>query len=206
MSDDVQILEEGVWVKASKFSQSLLVFPTATVWSLGCVPEASAISHLQTVKTFREDKPFLLLWASKKHLCESLHDIPGGYRQFIERYVDQHVTCVIPTSWLEGTRWIPSACISHQGKIAIRVDQLQPLRELIQASGYVAWISTSANRPGQPPQSNIEKTGEFFKSLPAPKILFEYTGQFLGQASTLVDVEEQRVLRAGPTVPVIPPL
>jgi L-threonylcarbamoyladenylate synthase len=179
------------------FGSSLIFFPTSTLWSLGCLPNEEVISKLKKLKKRSAQKPFLLLWEDVQDLHNHLIVPQQSQQDFLQKYLGQSVTFLIPREWFQHSDWIPKACISKDKKIAVRVDPLPLLRKLIQCSGAKAWLSTSVNFPGDPPEPIVDENSFLFQSAPEPKILFEYRKRLEGKPSTVVDVVEKKVIREG---------
>jgi tRNA A37 threonylcarbamoyladenosine synthetase subunit TsaC/SUA5/YrdC len=180
---------------------SLLFYPTSTVWGVGVTLNSPMIPILQKHKSRDGTKPLLLIWGDLGDLLQLLTRAPKAARRFVETYAFQPVTCVMPIQWLSQPDVIPPACVSSESKVGIRVDGFGPLLALIRAGNTRAWLSSSANEGGLEAPRVFSQTAPYFVRAPEPKILFEYGHRLPGVASTVVDIQDKKILRNGAVIP-----
>ncbi len=122
----------------------VILYPTDTVWGIGCDATCEeAITRIYNIKRRNEKKSMIILLDSMQRLPMYVKNIP-----LIAWDLLSHVTR--PTTFI-----YPSACnlpdklIHEDGTIAIRIVQQEFCRQVIKGLGKPI-ISTSANIAGEP--------------------------------------------------------
>ncbi len=167
----------------------VIVYPTDTVYGLGCDPRNSiAVERVSRIKR-REQKPFPVL-------CDSLDSVSrlivfsDASRALAKKYWPGALTIVAPLKMKLPGR-------VHQGTrtLGVRIPASTSCVKLISAcGGYL--VGTSANRSGKP---SCRTAQEALKFLGEEVDLILDGGRLIAQASTVVRVagEEIEVLRKG---------
>ena len=122
----------------------LILYPTDTVWGIGCdATNASAVEKLYQLKKRSDEKAMIVLVADKKEilLYTASPDLPVfEYLQQTER----------PTTVIyEGAVGLAANLTGQDGSIAIRICKEAFCKELI-TRFHKPIVSTSANISGQP--------------------------------------------------------
>ncbi len=138
----------------------VLLYPTDTVWGLGCDAEnASAIKKIFKIKKRNERKSMIVLVNSIEMLSEYVYEIPSNAIDII-RHTRRPVTIVY-----NNVRKFPAGLLSNDGSIGIRVTRDKFCSELIRKFGKPV-VSTSANISGRPTPANfIEIEEEIIRSV-----------------------------------------
>ncbi|HOU95173.1 MAG TPA: L-threonylcarbamoyladenylate synthase [Bacteroidales bacterium] len=127
----------------------VLLYPTDTVWGLGCDAEnASAIEKIFMIKKRHESKSMIILVNSIEMLSEYVSGIPSNAIDII-KHTRRPVTIVY-----NNVRKFPAGLLSKDGSIGIRVTRDEFCRELIRKFGNPI-VSTSANISGRPTPANF---------------------------------------------------
>ncbi len=176
------------WEKARKVlaAGGVVAVPTDTVWGLVArIDRPEAIRRLYALKGRPGEKPFQLLIAdlaaARRLVAPAYHP---GLGKLAMRFWPGPLTVVVPAARELGPALTPA------GKVGLRLPESAPLRALIKEGGGVL-IGTSANKSGAPPvQSEAEA-----RALGADLVI---PGQAWGQASTVFDLKDRRLLRPGP--------
>jgi L-threonylcarbamoyladenylate synthase len=113
-----------------------------------------AIERLFAVKGRREDKPLLILIASREPLDSYVMGVSNRAQRLIERFWPGGLTLVFHAKPI-----LPDLLTAGTGKIGIRVSSHPVPRELAKAVGAPV-TGTSANRSGQPSCSTAEEVME----------------------------------------------
>lgn len=169
----------------------LVVYPTETVYGLGCLPnDPDAARRVCEVKQ-RATKPLPLICSDVEIARKVVHFNPAA-EILAKRFWPGPLTLVLPSK-ISYSIWI-----THGGKsLGIRVSGYQIARELARQSGGVL-VSTSANVSGeQPPFTAREAEIQIGKKVD----LILDGGPSPGQLpSTVLDLtgEELWILRSGP--------
>lgn len=183
-------------VRAHLAEGGLLAYPTETVYGLGCRAVAADVARLAAFKGRPSRKPFLLL-ASGRRMVRDLGLVLSGYGlQLAEAFWPGPLTLVL--SGAEGR--LPDALRGPEGGIAVRVTSQPLLARLIRGLGYPI-TSTSANRPGGPPEPGVGGIIEAFRSHVDSGGVLVLDGGTLGNVppSSVVDCTgpDPRIIRAG---------
>jgi L-threonylcarbamoyladenylate synthase len=129
------------------------VIPTDTVYGLVArATDQSAVARLYGLKR-RESKPGTLIAANIDQLVGL--GLKRRYLVAVEHFWPGAVSVIIPAT-------DPSLLYLHQGQqsLAVRVPADKVLLALLQQTGPL--LTTSANKPGQPPAENIDQAKNYF--------------------------------------------
>lgn len=161
------------------------VFPTDTVWGVGCILNSEkAIKRLYKIKKRDFKKPTAVLVASLEQAKE-LGKFDEKAERLARKYWPGGLTLVLPIS--------PPRCF--YSKIGLRVPDHDLLLKILQKTGPIA--ATSANFTGETaPIKRKEIREKFLKEV---DFLIESKEPKEGQASTVVDITVRpfKVLREG---------
>ena len=174
----------------------LLAYPTETVYGLGSRPEAEDVAALAALKGRRDDKPFLLLVASRA--------MAEAYGLRFTQAADALAAACWPgplTLVLAGGEGrLPASLRGPEGGVAVRWTSHPHVAALIERLGYPL-TSTSANQAGGPTAPGASAIASTFDAAVADGRLLVLDGGTLGDAppSTVVDCTRgvPRLVRAG---------
>lgn len=131
-------------------SGHVILYPTDTVWGLGCDPYSEpAVDRIFRIKQRSREKAFLLLVDSLAMLQQYVPDIAPALLPIIDR-ADAPLTVVYTE-----TRGLPPFLLASDGSIGIRIVQQPLIAEIIKTFGKPL-VSTSANTAGKPTPSGYE--------------------------------------------------
>ena len=122
----------------------LLAYPTETVYGFGGLPTRSVIEGLVALKMRGPAKPMLLLVPDREAVSD-LTWTPEAI-ELADVFWPGSVTLVLSDP---GARY-PEGVRGSAGSVAVRVSPHPLVRELVRGVGGPI-LSTSANRPGEPP-------------------------------------------------------
>ena len=125
----------------------VLAYPTETVYGFGGAVDETSVNALVRLKGRPQGKPFLLLIAGADMLGRLDVHLTSAASNLAARHWPGPLTLVLPG----GERRVPDRLRGPEGGIAVRWTPHRGLTRLIQAYGD-AITSTSANRPGVPPE------------------------------------------------------
>jgi len=159
----------------------LLVFPTETVYGLGCAAQNDgAIERLYRVKRRARGKPMALHLGRGEELYR--YAVVGEReRRWIERLLPGPYTLI-----LRASSAAPPAAVS-EGKVGIRVPASQAFREVAAAAG-VPLVGTSANRSGEPPAATPQEAIDYFASV--VELIITADELPSGKSSAVIDLTE----------------
>ncbi len=181
------LMEAAKLVKAGE----LIIYPTDTVYGLGCDPlNETAVRHVFEVKGRGADKPLPVL-ASDIEQATRVAELNELALRLAKAFWPGPLTLVVPKKPL-----LPDVVVCGSPSVGIRVPGHEFALDLIRACGGLL-IGTSANKSGHPPPRTAQEAtrelggavGLVIDGGPAP----------LGIPSTVLDLTgpEPKVLRIG---------
>jgi len=140
MNEDLKYEVEAA-VKALRDGQ-IILYPTDTVWGLGCdATDSDAVQRIFDLKQREDSKSLIILVSDEDMLCKYVRKIPPMALDLLE-INDKPMTIIYP----EGIG-LSEKVIAEDGSVAIRIPQNEFCREMIRSFGK-AIVSTSANISG----------------------------------------------------------
>ena len=154
----------------------VIAYPTDTIYGLGCdARNEEAIKAIKKMKGQKDDKPLLVLisdFAMLKQYCvinaEQMEYLKKGWGEHhatpltpLVRGADQRPVTVI----LENRQNLPAELTGGLDSLAVRLPKNEFLIKMISKVGFPL-VSTSLNKAGQPPLSNLNNLGDYFEILP----------------------------------------
>ncbi|OQC04747.1 MAG: Threonylcarbamoyl-AMP synthase [Bacteroidetes bacterium ADurb.Bin090] len=138
----------------------VILYPTDTVWGLGCdATNPRAVEKIYTIKKRAENKAMIVLLENPGKLDLYVKELPGLAWDLIE-LSDKRLTIVY-----QGARNLAANLIADDGSVAIRVTG-EPFSQGLCRSFRKAIVSTSANISGMPaPGSFREISGEIVSAV-----------------------------------------
>jgi L-threonylcarbamoyladenylate synthase len=137
-------------------SGGIILYPTDTIWGLGCdATNSSAVEKIFKIKSRIGSMSLLILVNNEQMLERYVKEIPEIAFELIS-VADTPLTIIYP----EGENLAPGVC-SDDGSVGIRICHEEFCRELI-VRFRKPIVSTSANFSGKPSPSHF---GEIDKSL-----------------------------------------
>ncbi len=171
-------------------SGGLVVYPTDTVYGLGCDPFAEAVVARLFEAKGRSAKPIPVLCDGLRS-ARSLGRLSGTALSLARQFWPGALTIVVPTR-----RDLPFPVDQGCGEVGLRVPALDPCVRLIGLCGG-SLTGTSANVSGRPP---CRTAAEAFETLGGKVDMILDGGTREGSESTVVRVrgDSIEVLREGP--------
>ena len=121
----------------------VILYPTDTIWGLGCDPNnETAIEKLNSIKNRASDKHYILLVDGEHRLYNYVKEIPDVCFD-LTAHSEDPITLVYP----EGKN-VHSSILAEDGSIAIRICEMKETKHLLQQLRH-GIVSTSANISGE---------------------------------------------------------
>lgn len=141
-------------------SNGIILYPTDTIWGLGCdATNQEAVEKIFRIKSREENKSLLILVNSEQMLERYVHDIPEIALELIS-VNDKPLTIIYP----KGKNLARGVC-GEDGSAGIRICLDEFCNEMISRFRKPI-VSTSANFSGKPsPRFFDEIDGELIKSV-----------------------------------------
>lgn len=175
-------------------AEGLILYPTETVYGLGCALRPAALDRLAALKGRERNQPFLLL-ADDPHQLEGLRWTDDAKR-LADAFWPGPLTLVLQAE--PGV--YPSWVVGRGGTVAVRVSPHPAVRAVLHALGEPI-TSSSANRPSTAPVRGARAARSLLDELDGAEVVWVLDGGTLPASppSTLVDSSgtRPRVLRQG---------
>ena len=124
--------------------QQVILYPTDTVWGLGCDAESSkAVAQLYQIKGRAESKPSIVLVADLAMFGRYAATVPEQLAALLAGQT-RPTTYIVPA----GPRLAPQL-VGPDGTVGLRIPQDEFCHKLVRRLGH-GLVSTSANRSGEP--------------------------------------------------------
>jgi L-threonylcarbamoyladenylate synthase len=170
----------------------VIIYPTETVYGIGCDPyNSEACQRICRIKGREETKPFILLAWSLTQVEECTGKLSGTAHQLAKAFWPGPLTIVI-----KPLKHLPVHIIGPSGGVAFRVTSHPIAVELAQGVGSPL-ISTSANKTGYPPVTTYEEACALFRD--DVDMILEGQQTIMEKSSTIIDLtfSPPRILREG---------
>lgn len=145
---EIQATEEELLVG------NVILYPTDTVWGIGCDAEnAAAVRKIFKIKEREESKSMIVLVSNVEMLRRYVRDVPEDFEKLAASQ-ERPTTFV-----LSGAQNLPKELIAEDGSIGMRIAKDEFCHRLMQQIGRPL-VSTSANVSGEPsPRTFAEVSG-----------------------------------------------
>ncbi|MFA6277493.1 MAG: L-threonylcarbamoyladenylate synthase [Pedobacter sp.] len=147
----------------------VILYPTDTVWGLGCdATNEEAVAKVNAIKGRAADKSLIVLLENDNKLQSYVTEIPDVAYELIE-YAENPLTIVF-----SGAKNLAKSVINSDGTVGIRIVKHDFCEQLIQRFRKPI-VSTSANMSGQP----------------TPKFFDEISDEIKESVDYIVDLEQE---------------
>lgn len=167
----------------------ILIYPTDTVYGIGCDPRnEEALTRLLALKG-RSGKPLPLL-ASSIEVVKLIADVPPEAEKLMRAFWPGPLTIVLPLKIP-----LPDQITMGGPKVGLRIPNHVVARVLAEGAGGLI-VGTSANKSGEPPPRFFDEVDPYLKE----RVDVAINGGLcpLGVPSTVVEVDgDVRVIREG---------
>lgn len=138
-------------------SGSTILYPTDTIWGIGCdATHSKAVDQIYKLKNRPDAKSMIILVADERTILQYVAAPDPAVFDFIQ-------TQVKPTTIIfDGAIGLPENLVAADGSVAIRLVQDPFCRHLLRRLRKPL-VSTSANISGQPAPQNFSQVSEVIK-------------------------------------------
>lgn len=179
--------------RAAIMAGMLVVFPTDTVYGIGCsAHNPQAINSIYDAKGREHQKAIPLLLSGPDRLADVATSVPESARKLADRFWPAALTLVVPQ-----TADLPTE-LGGGSTIAVRVPDHNDLRDFIERCGGILAV-TSANASGQPDALDAQAAAAYFTGVASVALVVDGGVTRGSVPSTVVDctVDPVRILRVG---------
>ncbi|GAB3197395.1 L-threonylcarbamoyladenylate synthase [Pontibacter aydingkolensis] len=171
---------------------NVILYPTDTVWGIGCDAEnAEAVKKIYKIKEREESKSMILLVADLDMLKHYVEKVPADLEKLIEEQER-------PTTYvLSGATNLPKEVQSEDGSIAVRITKDEFSHRLVRQIGRPL-VSTSANISGEGTAASFKDISEKIKDRVDHVVRWRQEEEIEAKPSRIVKIEPdgtQKVLR-----------
>jgi len=141
-------------------SGGIILYPTDTIWGIGCdATNPAAVSRIYEIKQRQDTKSMLILMENPNLLNSYISEVPEIAWELID-VADTPLTIIYP-----GAKNLAANLLAKDGSVGIRITNEAFTQQLIQRFRKPV-VSTSANISGQKaPQNFVEISDEIKKSV-----------------------------------------
>jgi len=138
-------------------SGGIILYPTDTIWGIGCdATNAAAVKRIYEIKQRQDTKSMLVLMENPNLLNSYISEVPEIAWELIE-VADTPLTIIYP-----GAKNLAINLVANDGSIGIRITNEAFTQQLIQRFRKPV-VSTSANISGQKSPQNFAEISEEIK-------------------------------------------
>jgi L-threonylcarbamoyladenylate synthase len=122
----------------------LILYPTDTIWGIGCdATNSGAVAQIYRIKKRQDEKSLLILLDDENKLQDYVEEVPETAWKLIG-LTDKPLTLIYP-----GAKNLAANLIAEDGSVGIRIVKDDFCRQMIRRFGKPV-VSTSANISGMP--------------------------------------------------------
>ena len=157
----------------------VILYPTDTVWGIGCdATDPAAVAKIYAIKNREDSKSLVLLASDMDMICRYVKEIPEMAVQLVE-VNDKPMTIIYPGAVVGPSpvtsgateKTLPKAdrrclafnTVAEDGTVGIRIPMMDFCQQLVARLGRPL-VSTSANISGEPTPKKFAEISEQIKS------------------------------------------
>ncbi len=163
-------------------SGGIILYPTDTVWGLGCdATNEEAVAKIYEIKKREDSKSMILLASDLDMICRYIKEIPEIAVQLVE-VNDKPMTIIYP-----GAMGLAKNVIAEDGTVGIRIPDHNFCHTLIQKLGRPI-VSTSANISGKVSPKKFAEISEEIKEAVDYVVNPDLESESTGKPSSIIKV------------------
>ena len=140
----------------------VILYPTDTVWGIGCdATNPEAVAKVYAIKNREDSKSLVLLASNMDMICRYVKEVPEMAIQLVE-VNDKPMTIIYPGA-VVGNNGLAPSTVAEDGTVGMRIPMMDFCQQLTARLGRPL-VSTSANISGQPTPKNFAEISDEIKS------------------------------------------
>ena len=175
-------------------SGGVILYPTDTVWGIGCdATDPQAVAKVYEIKKRQDSKSLVLLASDIDMICRYVKEIPEMAVQLIE-VNDKPMTIIYPDAIAgeKGNMKADRRClafntVAEDGTVGIRIPIMDFCRQLSLKLGRPI-VSTSANISGEPTPKKFSEISDHIRSAVDHIVDSSLERGATGQSSSIIKV------------------
>jgi L-threonylcarbamoyladenylate synthase len=172
---------------------NVILYPTDTVWGIGCDAEnAAAVKKIFKIKEREESKSMIMLVSNVEMLRHYIQELPLGFEEMVQ--AQERPTTFV----LSGAQNLPGELVAEDGSIGVRIVKDEFCHRLIQQIARPL-VSTSANVSGEPAARTFSEVSDKIKERVDYVVQWRQDEDVESQPSRILKIDEngrQTVIRA----------
>lgn len=144
----------------------IILYPTDTVWGIGCdATDPEAVAKVYTIKNREDSKSLVLLASDMDMICRYVREVPEMAVQLVE-VNDKPMTIIYPGAvagekgcMKSDRRALAYNAVAEDGTVGIRIPMMDFCCQLVHRLGRPI-VSTSANISGEPAPAGFSEISE----------------------------------------------
>jgi L-threonylcarbamoyladenylate synthase len=163
---------------------NVILYPTDTVWGIGCDAEnATAVKKIFKIKEREESKSMIVLVSDVNMLRRYVRDLPEGFEELAS--AQERPTTFV----LSGAQNLPKELIAEDGSIGMRVAKDEFCHRLMQQIARPL-VSTSANISGEPAPKAFNEISETIKERVDYVVQWRQDEEVESRPSRIIKIDE----------------
>ena len=175
-------------------SGGVILYPTDTVWGIGCdATDPEAVAKIYAIKRRQDSKSLVLLASDIDMICRYVKEIPEMAVQLIE-VNDKPMTIIYPgavagekDNMKADRRALAFNTVAEDGSVGIRIPMMEFCQQLSAKLGRPI-VSTSANISGEPTPKKFAEISEEIRSAVDHVVDPSLERGSTGQSSSIIKV------------------
>ena len=151
-------------------SGGVILYPTDTVWGIGCdATDPEAVAKIYAIKNREDSKSLVLLASDMDMICRYVREVPEMAVQLVE-VNDKPMTIIYPGAiagdkgnMKADRRALAFNTVAEDGTVGIRIPMMDFCQQLVAKLGRPL-VSTSANISGEPTPKKFAEISEPIRS------------------------------------------
>lgn len=155
-------------------SGGIILYPTDTVWGIGCdATDPQAVAKVYAIKRREDSKSLVLLASDMDMICRYVKEVPEMAIQLVE-VNDKPMTIIYPDAVAgpapagadmpkADRRCLAYNTVAEDGTVGIRIPMMDFCQQLVYKLGRPV-VSTSANISGEPTPKKFAEISEEIRS------------------------------------------
>ena len=184
MQKALEVLREG----------GVILYPTDTVWGIGCdATNPEAVAKVYAIKNREDSKSLVLLASDMDMICRYVREVPEMAVQLVE-VNDKPMTIIYPGAvagengcMKADRRLLAYNTVAADGTVGIRIPMMDFCQQLVSKLGRPI-VSTSANISGEPTPKKFAEISEEIKSAVDYTVDPSLEKGSTGQSSSIIKV------------------
>ena len=172
----------------------VILYPTDTVWGIGCdATDPEAVAKIYSIKKREDSKSLVLLASDMDMICRYVKEVPEMAIQLVE-VNDKPMTIIYPGA-IAGEKGVMKAdrralafnTVAEDGTVGIRIPMMDFCQQLVSRFGRPI-VSTSANISGEATPKKYAEISEEIKSAADHIVDPSLEKGATGQSSSIIKV------------------